>query len=262
MRLRPPWTVGLALIPGRASGPQVRRPPGHPAAVGHRRARSKSSTSATSAPTRAASLARRVQLDHCCRVVARTRHKRALTCRPGRDQTCDLDYKAPDGSAGNEISDPGLRRSVTTSLRVGSFPGKGSQTGTSGSRAGTCTWPPPRIDAYSSLIPATRRESSRTYRKYEVPNHVVTQNDWQPPRRVENPRPKSGRSPVRSRPWPKSWPTLALALASLGTVVAAVVRWSARHRPSPLLPPQHCPPPTAPNRETHRPVKPKLRLLK
>ena len=47
-----------------------------------------------------------------------------------------------------------------------------------------------------------RRESSRTHRKYEVPNHVVTQNDWQPPRRVENPRPKSGRSPVRSRPWP------------------------------------------------------------
>ena len=49
-----------------------------------------------------------------------------------------------------------------------------------------------------------RRESSRTHRKYEVPNHVVTQNDWQPPRRVENPRPKSGRSPVRSRPWPPS----------------------------------------------------------
>jgi hypothetical protein len=69
---------------------------------------------------------------------------------------------------------------------------------------GTCAWPPSRIDAYSSLIPATRRESSRTYRKYEVPNHVVTQNDWQPPRRVENPRPKSGRSPVRSRPWPLS----------------------------------------------------------
>jgi hypothetical protein len=69
---------------------------------------------------------------------------------------------------------------------------------------GTCAWPPSRIDAYSSLIPATRRESSRTYRKYEVPNHVVTQNDWQPPRRVENPRPKSGRSPVRSRPWPQS----------------------------------------------------------
>ncbi len=135
--------------------------------------------------------------------VARTRHKRALTCRPGRDQTCDLDYKAPDGSAGNEISEPfGLRRSVTASLRVGSFSGKGSQTGTSGTRAATCAWPPPRIDAYSSLIPATRRESSRTYRKYEVPNHVVTQNDWQPPRRVENPRPKSGRSPVRSRPWP------------------------------------------------------------
>jgi hypothetical protein len=95
-----------------------------------------------------------------------------------------------------------LRRSVTASLRVGSFSGKGSQTGTSGTRAATCAWPPPRIDAYSSLIPATRRESSRTYRKYEVPNHVVTQNDWQPPRRVENPRPKSGRSPVRSRPWP------------------------------------------------------------
>jgi hypothetical protein len=91
-----------------------------------------------------------------------------------------------------------LRRSVTASLRVGSFSGKGSQTGTSGTRAATCAWPPPRIDAYSSLIPATRRESSRTYRKYEVPNHVVTQNDWQPPRRVENPRPKSGRSPVRS----------------------------------------------------------------
>ena len=124
--------------------------------------------------------------------VARTRHKRALTCRPGRDQTCDLDYKAPDGSAGNEISEPfGLRRSVTASLRVGSFSGRGSQTGTSGTRAATCAWPPPRIDAYSSLIPATRRESSRTYRKYEVPNHVVTQNDWQPPRRVENPRPKS-----------------------------------------------------------------------
>jgi len=67
--------------------------------------------------------------------VARTRHKRALTCRPGRDQTCDLDYKAPDGSAGNEISEPfGLRRSVTASLRVGSFSGKGSQTGTSGTR--------------------------------------------------------------------------------------------------------------------------------
>ena len=124
--------------------------------------------------------------------VARTRHKRALTCRPGRDQTCDLDYKAPDGSAGNEISEPfGLRRSVTASLRVGSFSGKGSQTGTSGTRAATCAWPPPRIDAYSLLIPATRRESSRTYRKYEVPNHVVTQNDWQPPRRVENPRPKA-----------------------------------------------------------------------
>src|SRR3981189_2967056 len=67
---------------------------------------------------------------------------------------------------------------------------------------GTCAWPPSRIDAYSSLIPATRREASRTYRKYEVPNNVVTQNDWHPPRRVENPRPKSGRSPVRSRPWP------------------------------------------------------------
>lgn len=126
-----------------------------------------------------------------------------MTCRPRQGY---LDYKAPDGSAGNEISDPiGLRRSVTASLRVASFPGKGSQTGTSGTRAGTCAWPPPRIDAYSSLIPATRRESSRTYRKYEVPNHVVTQNDWQPPRRVENPRPKSGRSPVRSRPWPQAF---------------------------------------------------------
>src|SRR6478735_3185006 len=72
----------------------------------------------------------------------------------------------------------------------GFFPGKGSQTGTSGTRAATCAWPPPRIDAYSSLIPATRRESSRTDRKYEAPNHVVTQSDWQPLRRVENPRPK------------------------------------------------------------------------
>jgi hypothetical protein len=27
-------------------------------------------------------LARRVQVDHYCQVVARTRHKRALTCRP------------------------------------------------------------------------------------------------------------------------------------------------------------------------------------
>ena len=36
--------------------------------------------------------------------VARTRHKRALTCRPGRDQTCDLDYKAPDGSAGTRLA--------------------------------------------------------------------------------------------------------------------------------------------------------------
>src|SRR4029079_8690671 len=134
-----------------------------------------------------------------------------------------------EGTLGNWVAqDREAREGRGELTRVpsrGLLSGKGTQTGTSGTRAGTCAWPPPRIDAYSSLIPATRRESSRTYRKYEVPNHVVTQNDWQPPRRVENPRPKSGRSPVRSRPWPKSWPTLALALASLGTVVAAVVRW-------------------------------------
>jgi hypothetical protein len=81
---------------------------------------------------------------------------------------------------------------------------------------GTCAWPPSRIDAYSSLIPATRQESSRTYRKYEVPNHVVTQNDWQPPRRVENPRPKSGRSPVRSRPWPPETLTIAYGVTAGG----------------------------------------------
>jgi hypothetical protein len=78
----------------------------------------------------------------------------------------------------------------------------GSQTGFLEPERGPAPGHRPRIDAYSSLIPATRRESSRTYRKFEVPNHFVTQNDWQQPRRVENPRPRIGRSPVRSRPWP------------------------------------------------------------
>src|SRR6478736_8709166 len=97
------------------------------------------------------------------------------------------------GRRRNETSDPiEMRRS---GLRVGFFPVKAARTGTSGTRAGTCACHRPRIDAYSSLIPATRRESKRTYRKFEVANHVVVQNDWQPPRRVEKPRPKSGRSP-------------------------------------------------------------------
>jgi len=43
----------------------------------------KSSTSATSHRQEPPAVARRVRLDHYCQVVARTRHKGALTCRPG-----------------------------------------------------------------------------------------------------------------------------------------------------------------------------------